>query len=68
MAAAHPTPLSTAIAPSLQFNRQAPHSIQATGLSKWAFLFIMVNTAWGQTMVHSRHPLHNSGLYVSVFT
>jgi hypothetical protein len=58
MAAAHPTPLSTVIAPVGQLSWQAPHSMHASGRTSWARRLFMANTAWGQTMTHSSQPIH----------
>jgi len=48
-AEAHPTPEPTVNAPNSQFPAQAPHSMQEFLSTMAAFLFSIVNTAWGQT-------------------
>jgi hypothetical protein len=58
--AAHPTPDLTVIALVGQFMVQAPHSIQRSLLRMNAFFSFIINTAWGQTMVHIAQPLHFS--------
>jgi len=67
MAAAHPTPLSTVIAPAGQLSWQAPHSMQASARTSLATSSSGANTECGQTMLHIPQLLHNSGSYDSVF-
>jgi hypothetical protein len=68
MPAAHPTPDLTVTAPVEQFMAQAPHSIQKSLFVMNAFFSFIVNTAWGQTMVHIAQPLHFSRSSCSVIT
>ncbi len=68
MAAAHPTPLSTAMAAVGQLSWQAPHSIQASGRASWATRSFIANTPCGQTAAHISQPMQRSGSYRSVFT
>jgi hypothetical protein len=60
MPAAHPTPDRTEMAFSGQFFSQAPHSMQRSLSKITALLFSIAKTAWGQTMMHIRQPLHFS--------
>jgi hypothetical protein len=57
IAAAHPTPAVTVIAPGAQFLAQAPHSMHAARSMIRAFPALIPKTACGQTSMHSRHPL-----------
>jgi hypothetical protein len=61
MALAQPTPLSTAIAFTMQFFWQAPHSMQADGRTRTALRPFISKTACGQTATHMAHPLQMSG-------
>ncbi len=67
MAAAHPTPLSTVIAPVGQLSWQAPHSIQFSGCARLTTPLFRAKTAWRQTALHILQLLHNSWLNLSVF-
>ena len=61
MAAAHPTPACTWIAPGSQLSMQAPHSIQAGRLTIRATVSPGSKTPWGQTMLHNPQLVHNFG-------
>jgi len=60
MAAAHPTPGRTLIAPNRQFNAQAPHSMQLSRSSGTAFPFCNTNTPRAHTSMHLPQPVHLS--------
>src|SRR5512136_2836606 len=66
MAAAHPTPLSTVMAPVGQLSWQAPHSMHAVGWTSWTALPSGANTPCGHTAMHIPQLAHNSGSYLSV--
>jgi hypothetical protein len=68
MADAQPTPLFTLMAAAGQFIWQAPHSMQATGLTSKAFLSPGVNTPCGQTSQHMPQLMHRSESYKSEFS
>jgi hypothetical protein len=68
IAEAHPTPLSTSIAPVGQLTLQAPHSMHLWGSSSRASLPFCEKTRWGHTMEHIPHPLQSPGSYLRVFT
>jgi len=61
IAAAHPTPAVTVIAPDAQLRAQAPHSMHEARSRIWAFPALMAKTACGQTSMHSLHPLQRPG-------
>jgi hypothetical protein len=61
MAAAHPTPLSTVMAPAGQLSWQAPHSMQAAWRMSRAARRPGANTPCGQTMLHIPQLVHRSG-------
>lgn len=67
-AVAHPTPVSTVTAPAGQFLAQAPHSMQRSLSSIFAFLSLMLKTLWGQTSAHLPQPMHFSSDKQSVAT
>jgi hypothetical protein len=67
-AAAQPTPASTVTASVGQFLAQAPHSMQASRCSIFAWLSFMLKTAWGQTTRHIPHPTHFSSSSSKVTT
>jgi hypothetical protein len=60
MAAAHPTPEFTLIAPNSQFFAQAPHSMQRSLSMSAARLSCISNTPRGHTSTHLPHPAHFS--------
>ncbi len=60
IAAAHPTPLSTRIAPNAQLVMQAPHSIHLSLSTMTAVLSFIDKTPWGQTSMHVPQPMHLS--------
>jgi hypothetical protein len=62
IAAAHPTPAFTLMAPNSQFNAQAPHSMQRSRSTTAAFLPLISKTPRGQTSTHLPHPAHASAL------
>ena len=66
MAVAHPTPLSTFMAPLGQLRWQAPHSIQASALARMAYFFPSLNTPCGQTMLHMPQFIQSEGVYARV--
>jgi len=68
MAQAQPTPLSTSIAPAGQLRMQAPHSMQASGLTSLAASSPAAKTPCGQTALHIPQLVQSSGWYWSVFT
>jgi hypothetical protein len=61
IAVAHPTPLSTRIAPGAQLTMQAPHSMQSAGAANSARRPFMRKTACGHTSTQRPHPLHAAG-------
>jgi len=61
IAAAHPTPAVTVIAPLAQLRAQAPHSMHAARSRICAFPPPIAKTACGQTSMHSLHPLQRPG-------
>jgi hypothetical protein len=66
IAAAHPTPALTFIAPTAQLRMHAPHSMHASLTAIDAFPPASANTAWGQTSMHRPHPVQASAENVSV--
>jgi hypothetical protein len=66
MAAAHPTPGLTLIAPEAQFRMHAPHSMHAPLSAIDAFPPAMAKTACGQTSMHRPQPVHAAAENVSV--
>jgi len=69
IAAAHPTPDSTAMASAGQFLAQAPHSMQASRSTIRAFLSSTANTPCGHTVAHIPQPVHfvSSNFNVTTF-
>jgi hypothetical protein len=66
IAYAHPTPLSTEMAPVGQLSWHAPHSIHERGSTNRATFSFGENTPWGQTILHIPQLIHSSGSYSRV--
>ncbi len=66
MAAAHPTPLSTAIAPEGQLIWQAPHSMHRSARTIRTLPSPCANTRCGQTFRHMPQLMHRPGLKAKV--
>jgi hypothetical protein len=66
IAAAHPTPDSTCIAPSEQFSSHAPHSMQSSFRSKRAARPFIEKTPCGHTSAHRPQPIQMAASYFNV--
>jgi hypothetical protein len=68
IAVTQPMPAWTVIAVVGQFWAHAPHSMQPSRLTIWAFLPTISNTVWGQTLTHIPQPMHRCWFNWSVTT
>jgi len=68
IAIAHPTPLSTSIAPEGQFIWQAPHSMHLSARASLTLPSPGANTRCGQTLRHIPQLVQRPGRKTRVFT